>query len=41
MVIKVISSVDNPKVKELMKLKLSKNRKKEEMFIVEGAHIVK
>ena len=41
MVIKVISSVDNPKVKELMKLKLSKNRKKEEMFIVEGAHLVK
>ena len=37
----MISSVDNPKVKELMKLKLSKNRKKEEMFIVEGAHLVK
>ena len=37
----MISSVDNPKVKELMKLKLSKNRKKEEMFIVEGSHLVK
>ena len=37
----MISSVDNPKVKELIKLKLSKNRKKEEMFIVEGAHLVK
>ena len=37
----MISSVDNPKVKELMKLKQGKNRKKEEMFIVEGAHLVK
>ena len=37
----MISSVDNPKVKELMKLKQGKNRKKEEKFIVEGSHLVK
>ena len=37
----MILSVDNPKVKELMKLKQGKNRKKEEKFIVEGAHLVK
>lgn len=37
----MISSIENPKVKELMKLKQTKNRKKEEMFIVEGAHLVK
>ena len=37
----MISSVDNPKIKELMKLKQGKNRKKEEKFIVEGAHLVK
>ena len=37
----MISSVDNPKVKELIKLKLGKNRRKEEKFIVEGAHLVK
>ena len=37
----MISSVDNQKVKELIKLKLAKNRRKEEKFIVEGAHLVK
>ena len=37
----MISSIDNPKVKELMKLKQGKNRKKEEKFIVEGSHLVK
>ena len=37
----MISSIENPKVKLLMKLKQGKYRKKEEMFIVEGAHLVK
>lgn len=37
----MISSVDNSKVKNLIKLKHGKNRKLEKMFIVEGAHLVK
>ena len=37
----MISSIENPKIKLLMKLKQGKYRKKEEMFIVEGAHLVK
>ena len=36
----MISSVDNPKIKTLLKLKQAKYRKQEQMFIVEGAHLV-
>lgn len=36
----MISSVDNPKIKTLLKLKQSKYRKQEQMFIVEGSHLV-
>ncbi|MDE5856004.1 MAG: RNA methyltransferase [Anaeroplasmataceae bacterium] len=36
----MISSVDNSKIKTLLKLKQSKYRKQEQMFIVEGAHLV-
>ena len=36
----VITSLENQKVKLLMKLNNSKNRKKEKMFIVEGKHLV-
>ena len=37
----MISSIENPKVKLLLKLKQGKYRKTEKMFIVEGAHLVK
>jgi TrmH family RNA methyltransferase len=37
----MISSVDNAKIKELAKLNQSKYRKEKQMFIVEGAHLVK
>lgn len=37
----VISSIENPKIKQIIKLKQSKYRKIEKMFIVEGAHLVK
>ena len=36
-----ITSLDNPKIKLLLKLNQSKYRKKENLFIVEGAHLVK
>ena len=36
-----ITSLDNPKIKLLLKLNQSKYRKKEGLFIVEGAHLVK
>lgn len=36
----MISSIDNPRIKSLIKLKQSKYRKSEQMFIVEGAHLV-
>ena len=36
----IITSLDNPKIKYLSKLKDSKTRKKESKFIVEGAHLV-
>jgi len=36
----VITSLENQKVKFLLKLDNSKNRKKEKMFIVEGKHLV-
>ncbi len=36
----LITSVDNPRIKELCKLKTSKGRKKEGKFLVEGAHLV-
>lgn len=35
-----ITSLDNPKIKFLMKLDNARNRKKEKMFIVEGRHLV-
>ena len=37
----MISSVDNSKIKELAKLNQSKYRREKQMFIVEGAHLVK
>ena len=37
----MISSIENPKIKLLIKLKQGKYRKSEKMFIVEGAHLVK
>ncbi len=37
----MISSIENPKIKQLLKLKQGKYRKSEKMFIVEGAHLVK
>ena len=37
----MISSIENPKIKMLLKLKQGKYRKSEKMFIVEGAHLVK
>lgn len=37
----MISSTDNAKIKELAKLNQSKYRKEKQMFIVEGAHLVK
>lgn len=37
----MLTSIDNPKVKALLKLKTSKERKKENKFIVEGPHLVK
>ena len=36
----MLTSLDNPKIKELIKLKKSKERKKEHKFIVEGKHLV-
>ena len=36
----MLTSSDNPKIKELIKLKKSKERKKEHKFIVEGKHLV-
>ena len=36
----MISSMDNPKIKTLLKLKQSKYRKSEQAFIVEGSHLV-
>ena len=36
----LITSVDNPRIKELCKLKTTKGRKKEGKFLVEGAHLV-
>lgn len=35
-----ISSLDNPKIKQLAKLSQSKYRRQNQMFIVEGAHLV-
>ena len=35
------SSVNNPKIKELAKLKTKKNRDKQKTFLIEGAHLVK
>ena len=37
----MISSTDNSKIKELAKLNQSKYRKEKQMFLVEGAHLVK
>ena len=37
----MISSVENSKIKELAKLNQSKYRKEKQIFIVEGAHLVK
>jgi TrmH family RNA methyltransferase len=37
----MLTSIDNPKIKALLKLKASKERKKENKFIVEGPHLVK
>ncbi len=36
----MLTSLDNPKVKALLKLKKSKERRKENKFIVEGPHLV-
>lgn len=36
----MISSLDNPKVKLLLKLNMTKYRKSEKLFIVEGEHLV-
>ncbi len=36
----MITSLENPKIKYLQKLALSKNRKKEREFVVEGSHLV-
>ncbi len=35
------SSVNNPKIKELSKLKIKKFRDKQNMFLIEGMHLVK
>jgi len=37
----MLTSIDNPKIKALLKLKTSKERKKDNKFIVEGPHLVK
>lgn len=37
----MITSMDNPKVKLIQKLNMNKYRKKEKLFVVEGAHLVK
>ncbi len=37
----MISSLDNPKVKLLLKLNMAKYRKLEQLFLVEGEHLVK
>lgn len=36
----MLTSLDNPKIKALLKLKKAKERKKENKFIVEGPHLV-
>ncbi|MCM1131092.1 MAG: RNA methyltransferase [Roseburia sp.] len=36
----MISSLDNPKIKKLLKLKQTKYRKQVQMFLVEGSHLV-
>ncbi|SRX66484.1 RNA methyltransferase [Mycoplasma mycoides subsp. capri] len=36
----VISSVSNPKIKEILKLKDRKHRNKQKLFIVEGFHMI-
>ena len=36
----VITSLNNDKIKEYIKLKERKNRKKSEEFLVEGRHLV-
>ena len=36
----VITSIENPKIKKYLKLKTRKYMKKEELFIVEGEHLV-
>lgn len=36
----MITSVDNPKIKLIQKLSMSKNRKLEQLFVVEGKHLV-
>lgn len=36
----MISSIENPKIKMLLKLKHSKYRKQERLFVVEGTHLV-
>lgn len=35
------SSINNPKIKELSKLKTKKQRDKQKLFLIEGAHLVK
>ena len=37
----IITSIENPKIKELCKLNDKKGRKREGKFLVEGAHLVK
>ena len=37
----MLTSIDNPKIKALLKLKTSKERKKENKFILKGPHLVK
>lgn len=37
----VITSVNNPKIKEIKKLKNSKYSKKQKLFLIEGEHLVK
>ncbi|MDE7263996.1 MAG: RNA methyltransferase [Anaeroplasmataceae bacterium] len=36
----MLSSIDNPKIKSLIKLSQAKYRKQEKQFLVEGAHLV-
>ena len=37
----IYTSINNPKIKELSKLKIKKQRDKLGLFLVEGAHLVK